>query len=169
MNNETILHFHDKSTYQLGPWIDEPDKVVWKDTETNLDCMIRRNHFGVWCGYVGVPQEHPTYGKPYYNNNEEDEKYDPIQEYINNIEVHGGLTFSSPCSTDEDEMGICHKSDKAVYWFGFDCAHYGDYLPFFDMMKGFIPPSSIRYEIYRDMAYAKAEVLSLAKQLNGIS
>ena len=48
-----------------GPWRDEPDKVIWTDPETGLDCMILRNRTGVLCGYVGVPSTHPWYGVDY--------------------------------------------------------------------------------------------------------
>lgn len=48
-----------------GPWRDEPDKVIWTDPETGLDCMILRNRMGTLCGYVGIPKEHPWYGIDY--------------------------------------------------------------------------------------------------------
>jgi len=184
--NETILHFIDKSNYLPGPWKDEPDKVVWKDPETNLDCMIRRNSIGVWCGYVGVPEEHPAYGKHYHEFEFNDDKcenteIDYAQKKINDIEVHGGLTFAGPCSEDEKETGICHKSDKEVYWFGFDCGHVYDYMPgmgadvlalddISEQTKNLFETMRNRkdFETYRDMDYAKAEVKSLAKQLSEI-
>ena len=180
---QSEISFIDKSTYLPGPWHNEPDKVVWKDPKTNLDCMIRRNSIGVWCGYVGVPEEHPAYAKPYseYESFSTLESNCPIQNRINDIEVHGGLTFSGPCSEDEKETGICHKSDKEVYWFGFDCGHVDDYMP--GMGADVLASDDISvqtrhllesmrnrkyFETYRDMDYAKAEVLSLAKQLSEI-
>lgn len=48
-----------------GPWQNEPDKVVWVDPLTDLDCMIIRNQSGVLCGYVGVPEAHPWHGIHY--------------------------------------------------------------------------------------------------------
>lgn len=177
--NETILHFIDKSTYPPGPWMDEPDKVVWIDPETNLDCMIRRNHHGVWCGYVGVPENHPLYGID-YNSSDID---DNLSHYIalGKIEVHGRLTYSEFCQENEKETGICHKSDKEVYWFGFDCGHAYDYMPGMgaDVLALDDIPITTRnlfesmrnrkdFETYRDMDYVKAEVLSLAKQLSEI-
>jgi hypothetical protein len=40
--------------------------------------------------------------------------------------VHGGLTYSDKCSGH-----ICHVGDEKnpVWWFGFDCAHLGDFIP----------------------------------------
>jgi hypothetical protein len=102
-----------------GPWDGEPDKVVWVDPDTGLDCMINRNHHGVWCGYVGVPRTHPWHGSD-YNAVEAD--------------AHGGLSFAGPCFEDacEDESGVCHTERAEVgpvWWFGFDCAHLHDRVP----------------------------------------
>lgn len=54
------------------------------------------------CGYVGVPETHPLYRKTYYD--------------LDDIDVHGGLTFSDFSSWDEED----------VWYFGFDCAHPWD-------------------------------------------
>lgn len=56
-------------------------------------------------GYVGVPKEHPLYGKDY------SEMFD--------LDVHGGLTFSGNAERD------C-LAGTDLWWFGFDCAHLGD-------------------------------------------
>lgn len=75
----------------------------------NLDCVVM--HLGTHrCGYVGVPKDHPLYGKSY---KEADEKYD--------IYAHGGLTFSESNSKYPIEK-------KDTWWFGYDCAHAGDTL-----------------------------------------
>lgn len=61
---------------------------------------------------------------------------------------------------------ICHRvepgEDDKVWWFGFDCAHFGDYSP-----KLAVARRSHRDdgETYRDMAYVEAEVRKLAGQL----
>lgn len=59
--------------------------------------------FGHRCGYVGLPQGHPSYGK----------RYEDID-----VEVHGGLTFSG-----WDVEGF--TADQ-LWWVGFDCLHAGD-------------------------------------------
>lgn len=54
----------DRSNWRTGgAWEDEPDKVVWVDEATGLDCMARRGPVGAWCGYVGVTEVHPWHGQ----------------------------------------------------------------------------------------------------------
>lgn len=138
--------FVDKSKWPPGPWHDEPDKVQWLDPVTSLPCMVRRGGGGGWCGYVGVPKSHPLFEKDY-------EKPD--------VSVHGGLTFANVCSGDE--QGICHLvepgEDDNIWWFGFDCSHYGDLRP------GDPFQFSDRENQYRDLEYVKAQTLDLARQL----
>ena len=64
---------------------------------------------GYRCGYVAVPKTHLCFGCCYN---------DPDIEI--NIEVHGGLTFDGPLELP----GLPVLTD--LWWFGFDCAHYGD-------------------------------------------
>ena len=77
---------------------------VWIDKKTGFLCvilLIRNSHR---CGYVGVPKGHKLYKKDYTENGK-----------IENLDVHGGVTFSDFLLPGED------------YWFfGFDCAHTGD-------------------------------------------
>lgn len=80
----------DKSEWGDGPWLAEPDKAQWIDEDTGLDCMVLRNHLGVWCGYVGVPTSHPLHGE-HYN--------DAPESFV----VHGGLTFSDSCQEPTEE------------------------------------------------------------------
>jgi hypothetical protein len=58
----------------------------------------------VWCGYVGVPRNHPCWGKDYEDVG---------------VWVHGGLTFSQ-------QGGKGLWKDPETWWFGFDCAHAWD-------------------------------------------
>ena len=133
-----------------GPWTGEPDKAQWIDPATGLDCLMVRNHLGAWCGYVGVPPDHPLHGKGY----DEGDDFD----------VHGGLTFASPCAETESPKAVCHipapgRPDN-VWWFGFDCNHGFD-----------LAPGMLRYDIglpgeeYRDVGYVIDEVTHLAEQL----
>lgn len=61
-------------------------------------------------GYVVIPKGHPAHGKD----------YDDI-----NIQVHGGLTFSSLADEIMDWEEIT-KKDSGCWVIGFDCAHYQD-------------------------------------------
>ena len=54
-------------------------------------------------GYVGVPPNHPWFGKDY---NELD------------VDVHGGLTFSNKAAPKEQP--------DSYWWIGFDTCHYQD-------------------------------------------
>lgn len=152
-------HTFDKSAWGEGPWSPEPDKIQWQDPASGLPCLIVRNIWstGALCGYAGVPEGHPDYGKG----------YDDID-----VQAHGGLTFAGSCRPNaSEETGICHvPGDGAadhVWWFGFDCAHAGDVTPALHALYGRFPyrrPDFI-HEKYRDVAYVKAEVAQLAQSL----
>lgn len=161
----------DKSEWGEGPWQAEVDKIQFLDEETGLPCIIKRNHMGTWCGYVGVSEGHPAY----------DRGYNQVDDQIN---VHGGLTYSGRCSPHEEgeeAHAICHVveggEDDAVFWLGFDCGHGGDLIPrmaaenrrryketgdeiWNDMSEVFGDRAT-----YRDQSYVTAETRSLAKQL----
>lgn len=162
-----------------GPWDDEPDKIQWVDPVTDLDCLMVRNHFGTWCGYVGVPKGHPAYGAD----------YDRVD-----VSVHGGLTYADTCMAsdgpeDQPSAGICHVPFEGrphdVYWLGFDCGHAFDFQPGLHSMEQRVMPHLLAKfgkatydhaaamadkdqwgtERYRTMAYVRAEVSDLASQL----
>jgi hypothetical protein len=108
---------------QDGAWHDEPDKVHWLHEETDLDCLAVRSHFGVWCGYVGLPPGHPLHGTG----------YDKAHQAAD-LDAHGGLTHAGSCDEDAEEgHGICHVPlpgrPADVWWLGFDCGHYLDFAP----------------------------------------
>ena len=157
----------DKSEWGDGPWQVEPDKMVWVDLATDLDCMIHRGNSGALCGYVGVPKGHPWYRKGYLND-----------EIV--VNVHGGLTFSEACDPEATEdHGICHVPEEGrphdIWWLGFDCAHAFDATPGLDArtrqyakeMPGFVadvPDSPLFHRTYKDVAYVENEVRNLALQ-----
>ena len=144
---ETIEYrTHDREYWHEGKWDSEPDKIQWQDPTTKLPCLMVRNDLGGWCGYVGVPRNHPAYGVDY-----------------NDVaaEVHGGLTYSNKCVEEPKDKSICHipgvgESDD-VWWLGFDCIHGGDAYPtqFPGMHNG----------SYKDQEYVTQHVTSLAAQL----
>lgn len=141
----------DKSQWRRGPWDNEVDKKQWLDAASGLPCMIRRaGSMGHWCGYVGVPRNHPLYRRDY---NDID------------VDVHGGLTFADACRDGPDHSAICHKvepgEDDDVWWLGFDCGHDGDISPGMQWVR----PDGF----YRDQAYVEDEVVRLAKQLHQLA
>lgn len=166
---ETIEYrTHDKSAWGAGPWQDEPDKVQWPDPATGLPCLITRAHHGAMCGYVGVPEGHPYYGKDYSGLP---------------LDAHGGITFAAPCDPSEPEAtGVCHIPGPGepdhVWWFGFDCAHAHDYAPAMrsSMELAGVPAVLLddwsllgQPSTYRTFAYAQAHVTRLAAQLHAVT
>ena len=152
----------DKSKW-AGPWDAEPDKVVWVDPRTNLDCMAHRGPLGSWCGYVGVPEGHPDFGQG----------YDDVA-----ASAHGGLTYGAKCCpTDDPGGGLCHIPQAGrpvdVWWLGFDCAHWQDYVPGMREPIASLEAQGIPWplrdqgwgEEYRTLDYVVAEVTDLAAQL----
>ena len=162
----------EKSTWGAGPWLTEPDRLEWR--HAGLPCLANRNHHGVWCGYVAVPPGHPLHGKG----------YDDVD-----VEVHGGLTYADRCSEH-----ICHVPQPGepddVWWFGFDCAHAGDFTPGLDAVLrdprlrklGLPLPDREPYdhaaavaahdwtvEVYRTLDYVQAETNRLADQLAALA
>lgn len=127
------------------PWLSEPNRVEFK--YKGFDCLINRviweRGAGHLCGYVAVKKEHPAYGKG----------YDDVA-----VDIHGGLSYSNKCSGE-----ICHKvedgEDDNVWWLGFDCAHYSDYIP------GQANPFQGENDTYRTIEYVKWECESLVDQL----
>lgn len=147
----------DKSDWGDGPWQDEPDKIQWIDKKTGLPCLIVRNHNGAWCGYVGVSEGHPYFGKD----------YDSVD-----VDVHGGLTYADHCMEGEpEEESVCHIPEPGepdhVWWFGFDCHHFMDYGPAFEarMREHGIDHDPDGLSTYKTVVYVRDEVINLAEQL----
>jgi hypothetical protein len=131
-----------------------------------LACKVVLTRMGHHCGYVGLPQEHPWFGKSYSDvvtvsqeiikrpieidkvgainvfcaalkNTEESLSRGEI-EMVLAVDVHGGLTYAG--------------EREGLWWLGFDCAHSDD-----GRSEG--DPG------WKDRAYAEAETRSLADQL----
>lgn len=159
MQTKEYFNVIDKSKYECGPWLHEPDKKQWFDLATGLPCLIVRACItGALCGYVGVPKHHQLYEVPYGKIDSQD------------ISIHGGLTFSDKCQNSALESnGICHKVEEGaeddVWWLGFDCSHYDDICPgFWHVYKDIAIVGT-----YRDFKYVENQVLVLAEQLNEIT
>ena len=174
---ETIAYITiDKTKWGEGPWRQESDKIQFPDPATALPCLMVRGPGGHWCGYVGVNPGHPWHGTDYNGMGWDDEDA-PEQK----VSVHGGLTYSGACQETKDETtGVCHKPGPGetdnVWWFGFDCAHAGDYSP---SMAEYLPKNLTRYdgvddnppwpaETYKTVNYVRDEITSLAKQLQEV-
>jgi len=140
----------DRTGWPSGPWDSEPDRLDF--IHAGFSCLLLRSHVGAWCGYVGVPETHPAFGKD----------YDDVE-----VEVHGGLTYMGLC-----RESICHVPipgmPEKVWWLGFDMIHSHDYAPglfrnsqLFEMFGDSGSPKGI----YHNINDAQAEVCKLAEQL----
>lgn len=135
----------DMTDWPKGEWIGEPDMLKWTDPETGYALLIRRGQLGAYCGYVGVQHDHRDFHK----------HYDKID-----VWVHGGLTFSDHIRVGDD-----------FWWFGFDCAHAGDFIPMlasYDYVA--LCPSfadTQKDSVYRNYAYVVGEIHQLATVLRG--
>ncbi len=148
MTPDDLRYVVDKSTWGDGPWQQEPDRVDWQ--HAGLPCLMLRGPAGAWCGYVGLSSTHPWYRTT----------YDDVD-----VEVHGGLTYSAAC----DGTHICHVpapgESEDRWWLGFDCAHASDTAPAMDARMRAAGLDDRSGEVYRDMAYARAETERLAEQV----
>jgi hypothetical protein len=127
-----------------NPWDSEPDSLDFESD--GLPCVMRRNHVGVWCGYVGIGQDHPWFGLPHntmikphpdmLKNRDLMQDTGAIDLFLaalrggnpeEGIEigmalaVHGGITWSGELPGNEHHRGF--------FWYGFDCGHAGDIVP----------------------------------------
>lgn len=145
-----------------GVWDKEPDYA--KFNYMGLKCVVRRNGFGAWCGYVKLPpgkllstvkriEQRREYNS-FYRKMRGGIGYNA--KVLRNVSVHGGLTYCGKLrrNTGGIERGL---------WLGFDCAHYQDFVP---KMAGFMRE---RPGQYRDMTYVIDETTSLAEQVKLLS
>ena len=91
------------------------------------------------CGYVGIPKNHPLYGKD-YSDYLEIKKSD-----VGDREVSGIFPLLGACMDEDERIRIeayfqCHGGityagggehsdypiESDLWWFGFDCGHAGD-------------------------------------------
>lgn len=129
----------------------------WK-TEPNIDAFVTRAELpgfikrldssGALAGYVGVPRTHPLY-----------ESYYDTANWRLTTPVHGGLTYSGELKNMAVYLPGHYPKVKWSWFFGFDCAHYLDYLPEMPELGG----------EYRDIEYVRDEVENLAEQLAEMS
>lgn len=115
-----------------------------------IQCACFRNpEMGHLCGYAMVPEGHPWDGIDYND--------------IENVEVHGGLTFSERVA---DDWGF----PMPGWWIGFDCAHLYDHVPAMGFMKalaGFdVRDSTDKYWTVNDV---EDEANRMAEQIKAAS
>lgn len=117
----------------IKEWENEPNYLEW-DYE-DMHCVIKRSpEFGHFCGYVGVNKLHPLYDITYTD-----------------LDVHGGITYHDK---DDDKR-------RNFFYFGFDCAHYGDFVPYMPQISS-MPEYG---QTYKNIDFVKNEIKNLAHQL----
>ena len=137
---------------KTNPWETEPDFFEFVDEDTGYRCFIQRHpELKHLCGYVELPKEHKLYGKTNVGN-----------EFLLNLDVHGGVTYAKNKIFKDIYRGV-PLFISVNYVVGFDCAHAGDYSPYFLPLLGM--NRVIGDETYKDIDYVTNECKKLAKQL----
>lgn len=123
---------------------------VWKN-ETNhwkgLVCdypviLQRQRTMGYWMGYVLIEEKnHPWYGADVAD--------------LDYVDVHGKVAYTDYNPFVDDKSGD--------WWVGFYCGHAFDLVPYFWETEGREYPRLFKHDVYRDYAFAKAEVTKLAE------
>lgn len=166
-------------------------KVIkqWK-TDEGYDAVIiaASPTYPHYCGYVAVPEDHPAYGRESYAFLDEDktkytEEYLKIMEQINELRVHGGLTYAEEGMRQGKDVKYPYPipTEYKSYWFGFDAAHAGDAVDW-ELGKQLITTDDekmavksikeimnpIEGDTIRTLEYMVDECNSLSKQLGEI-
>lgn len=163
------------------PWLTEPDRL---DFEAHgYDCAIlRTTKLKHLCGYVGVTKTHPWYRLSYNKPVHAPERLlnrtvsgDTVG-YINLLVASHGeikkgiapisLLVDCHCGLTYSDHGGNLGLDDDRWWFGFDCAHAGDFTP-----GSFMPGrdrSPFDGETYRDIEYVKRITEKVAEQLRAV-
>jgi len=79
----------------------EKNRIVYDIFDEGVRFIILRGPFH-WCGYVGIPEDHPLANFSYDD--------------LAGVSAHGGLTFA----------GTRETWPKGYYWYGWDYGHLGD-------------------------------------------
>ena len=122
-----------------------PEVLLDKGVHLGFEWEVTCNRIGYRCGYVRIPAGHPWHGKD----------YDSVEPHP---DVHGGLTFA------EHDTDCGKGGEDNAWWFGFDCAHYGDApdpaLPGSETMLRF----GLDHGTIKTTEYVSEECRSLAEQ-----
>ncbi|MHA1952448.1 MAG: hypothetical protein ACW96U_00690 [Candidatus Heimdallarchaeaceae archaeon] len=141
-------HFHAFFHKRLFCMIVRPGAVDW-DNKAKVLKNIPSHASIHLCGYVGVMNNHPAFG----HNYSDWESRSSLADAINNINVHGGLTYSGFMDDILKPQRI-YVLNKSLWFLGFDCAHSWD-----------LSYPIIRDGVYRDLSYVKEQVIELAEEL----
>lgn len=136
----------------MKPWQLEPNYACGQINGRRW--IIMRGPFGFLCGYVEILAK--------------DKKPEPTESSCSYeawpIDCHGGLTYDgnrpfSYWETKTENGPPYHLKTVEVYCIGFDCAHYGDYIPG-------LPLSRTDEWMYKSFEYVMNEIKSICDQLD---
>lgn len=120
-----------------------------------------QNHDALWHQHQQYAQKAPDEAKRY-----------PKGDAAQFLAEWGPLLSDRPAwEVRVQATAICHVPAPGepddIWWFGFDCAHAGDRMPGMEAALRSIGGRSLPHcgDVYRDLAYVKAECASLARQL----
>ena len=170
-------------------------KIIESDFEyIGYRCVTTFTDMGFRCGYVGISEGHPLYGK--HNDSQimvtmkeflDDEEMNKIgnrgvwtllglpsdeEDRVrlgSYFMVHGGITYASGGKDSH------HPIDSDLWWLGFDCGHYRD-CPDYDLLeKTWGDTEIVKYRLQdrwlyedsevRDLEYVQEECKNLADQI----
>ena len=113
--------------------------IEWEFEHAGYKCVVVFTRMGHRCGYVGIPKEHPLYGKGY------DEHLEIKKSDLGDREVKGVFPLLLACLDKDERIRIdayfqCHGGitfadggensnypiESDLWWFGFDCGHCND-------------------------------------------
>jgi hypothetical protein len=138
-------------TFGPGPWDDEPDE--YRAAAHGFPVILVRTASGTWCGYVGVPEGHPWFGKS------------PGEYRALGARVHGGVTWAQGDCPPRQE-----GEDPGRWWVGFDTGHSQDRSPVLSLYLKEVGLTEKAFDYpglepeYRTFEYSKAELEELAAQ-----
>jgi hypothetical protein len=145
------FNLYDKTEWEDGPWKQEVDFQAWIDEGTMYPCIVRRNLFGAWVGYVGIDHLHPLYGT---SSEAEEFQY---------IETHNGSPTFAHWQVDDN---LYFNPPIKRFYIGLDCMHDDDYIPWLDKpKKGRRKKNAPTPDQYRDFYYITATIEHLAYQI----
>ena len=156
MNNLISLLFLDKKALPPGEWSREPDFCSWY--RKTLPCIVVRDMtLGIWKAFVGVPEDHPFYGKT----------IEDLSKLSSGVEVflgtYGGLSGAGVIPQD--------KFEGKFWWLGIETSHGGDLVPGLNIDG--IDPEMIKImttnQTYKSFSFIRKEANSLADRLFKLS
>jgi hypothetical protein len=129
-----------------GPWHAEPDRVELE--HGGIPCLLLRGPRGAWCGYVGLPVDHPWAA------------IDLIRRGGTWDRCH--VTYQRGRPPSDEPPPEADRPIGDAQWIGFACSEEGD-LALDVLTLGLrLRLRSQEREIYRELAFAEREVRRLA-------